>query len=1048
MLLFFCGYPDPAAAQSIQVQRSHSLQTENSSTLSENVLEAPDSITVVAVRVSFQADENRLTSGDGTFGENSLPYLENNNITIDPLPHDRSYFEAHLEFAKNYFAKASDDQLTVEYRVLPDIYQLDNPMEVYSPTGETFSNEQLAYLARDTWEKVEENGGFETADLNPDQTAFIIFHAGVGRDIQLTGTTLDITPQDIPSISLDHNALSTLLDDPSFSGFPINGGTFRISNSLILPRTLSRHGEDITGTEFVLQLSINGLICASIGSYLGLPDLFDTETGDSGIGRFGLMDGESFFSYRGLFPPEPSGWEKKRLGWQDTFILSIQTESEVQLPAASLTNPVSIAQYNLSSDEYFLVENRHRDPMNDGAILTIRRPDGSLAEQSFSNNDETFVNQEQGFEDLLEPGVLVDVDNFDWSLPGGLDIGSDGMARTGDDRFLNGGILIWHIDEAVIRKEIENQRVNANPERRGIDLEEADGAQDIGRAVSETFSNQARGWTFDFWWNGNDARVITLQDDTLTLYENRFSFDTRPSNHSNTGAKSYFEFFEFSDNRPIATFRVRPISGDLLTPVSLPEELVPGGNTYIDQDETYRSHYPPELSVYVSQSDSFLIIPTRSSVYALSLNTENSSYFNFNQPEPQQPYLGNQLIFANTPDETPGINLNAWNWNGTEWQNSWQAAAPANLGFLSSIDDDTLHIDFTTGRLLIENGMELPDLSAPQQSSVPASGKTSILEPGNITITDSNFSQSVDTQVPRIYSGLLQPEPGRDAFYLFTNTFFQIIDIESNDPVQTIAESSFLGWPALVDFDADQRTDILYIDRETGQLAGKHISGAFMEFFPISPPGGTRFTGTPLIADIDGDESQDVLVVAQDSISMTIHAFDRQGKSKENFPLFVGSVENADAQPIHPIIHNQTLFAVSQTGDLKAWKFPNMQNVLWDSRYGNEPYNKITGRISGSETPLLPTELLVPEETYNWPNPASDITNIRYQIREAGTVEIKIITPSGRIVFDETFEASGGTPEEQQITTSGWGNGIYFAMITATAGGQQERKLIKIAIIH
>jgi M6 family metalloprotease-like protein len=57
------------------------------------------------------------------------------------------------------------------------------------------------------------------------------------------------------------------------------------------------------------------LLASTVASYLGLPDLFDTNTGMSAIGRFGLMDGQSIFAYNGAFPPELSPWEKIRLGW-------------------------------------------------------------------------------------------------------------------------------------------------------------------------------------------------------------------------------------------------------------------------------------------------------------------------------------------------------------------------------------------------------------------------------------------------------------------------------------------------------------------------------------------------------------------------------------------------------------------------------------------------------------------------------------------------------------------------------------------------------------
>src|SRR5690554_5749981 len=109
MLFIFLG---TGMAQQITVQRSHSI-AEHSGLL--QTVQATGTLDVIAIMVEFQPDSNRLTSGTGIFGEGGLPYLENNPPVIDPLPHDQSYFEAHLEFAKNYYENASNGQLTINY---------------------------------------------------------------------------------------------------------------------------------------------------------------------------------------------------------------------------------------------------------------------------------------------------------------------------------------------------------------------------------------------------------------------------------------------------------------------------------------------------------------------------------------------------------------------------------------------------------------------------------------------------------------------------------------------------------------------------------------------------------------------------------------------------------------------------------------------------------------------------------------------------------------------------------------------------------------------
>ena len=308
-MLFLFGQAN-SVAQQVVVKPSHALSlVQNSSEISS----ATGTLNIVAIMVEFQPDTNRLTSGTGVFGSDGmegLPYLiREENTHIDPLPHNKNYFEAHLEFAKNYFETSSDGKLSINYEVLPNVYALDNPLEEYSPIGETFTTEKLALFLQDVWKKVDEEGNFDPNIYDPINTAFVVFHAGVGRDVELTGTSLDITPFDIPSIYMREADLERWLGK-DFDGFEIKNGSFTVKNSMIIPRTQSRRGEDIQENEIVFPLSINGLLCASIGSHLGLPDLFNTETGEPAIGRFGLMDGAGFFAYNGLLPPEPSAWEK------------------------------------------------------------------------------------------------------------------------------------------------------------------------------------------------------------------------------------------------------------------------------------------------------------------------------------------------------------------------------------------------------------------------------------------------------------------------------------------------------------------------------------------------------------------------------------------------------------------------------------------------------------------------------------------------------------------------------------------------------------------
>lgn len=81
---------------------------------------------VVALRVEFQPDTTRFSTGDGTFAGDLYEGLA---PLIDPLPHDAAYFEAHLAFLEDYVARVSDGQTVVRTHLIPDVVRLPRPID-------------------------------------------------------------------------------------------------------------------------------------------------------------------------------------------------------------------------------------------------------------------------------------------------------------------------------------------------------------------------------------------------------------------------------------------------------------------------------------------------------------------------------------------------------------------------------------------------------------------------------------------------------------------------------------------------------------------------------------------------------------------------------------------------------------------------------------------------------------------------------------------------------------------------------------------------------
>jgi len=1003
---------------------------------------------VVGVMVEFQPDDNRFTSGNGTFEPGSIPYLDNPGTTIDALPHNRPYFEAHLQFSKNYFNRMSDGALDIEYYVLPDILRLDQEMAHYSPVGEDPDLSQLSELTRDVWESVAEMD-IQIPSVQPgDNIAFVIFHAGVGRDIELSGTTLDRTPQDIPSVYLSRQTLSSMLDDGSFSGFPVQNGDILVTNSLIIPRTLSRSGEDITGNRFVLPLSINGMLTAQLGSHLGLPDLFNTETGESGIGRFGLMDGAGIFAYNGLFPPEMSAWEKYYLGWSEPFTIPSDEENVVSLPAVSQQRINSLAKIELSSTEYYLLENRHRDPEGEGVTLTIQKPDGSIVEQTFTNNNTDFTNQESGFDELLEPGVVIDVSNFDFSLPGGLD--EEG------NRELNGGILIWHIDESIIQSRFnQNVGVNSIPNQKGVKLIEADGAQDIGRPVSVgLFQNDSNGSPFDFWWSGNNATVIT-QTGNITLYQNRFGPDTTPVNQSNSGAIAPFELFNFSGNLPNASFSVRPVEpySDLYqlkinrSDLDI-ETFTPGSNNYW-------TSYPLSLFSIEQDGEQLLIIPGNNGIQKLSAEAQELSNALMDLGSYQQPvYNSNSELLYTAPNPLtvqefmPLLSIDPVQ---SELEVTGQFTVPVNRGNLSITESNIIDLDGSENRFDIEGEIVQQTQNRVIFRTEISDGYSAELTPQNVIINfpggSSEFSTFTDNDYQKAFLSIIENENESPFFLFVEGNSLKLFSAEDQySEAYPLYSSSSINRPAIADLTNTGNPDFLFIDNEMNELVGLNRNGALLDYFPIRPPEGVIFNGTPLVSDLNGDGALNILVPGLSESALNLYAYAPNGNPLEGFPLLVGGIQNSTDKIISPLMFDQYIAAVSPAGDLKVWEFPEMTDIRWASIYGNAPNNKSSGFIRNSQQQSPDFVLLNKTETYNWPNPAQNQTNIRFQTNGPAEVKIRVSTLSGRTIYSRTLQSRGSAAEEISVDTSSWASGGYIALITAEKDGRKESKLVQIAI--
>ena len=483
---------------------------------------------VCALMVEFQVDSTESTTGDGTFLQ-SIEGIDCDLYHIDAPPHNNSYFHSQLKATNNYFRSSSYGKFgldMVSSSIMPlnnSTYTLPNEMSYYYPYNQdSLAEVRLVELYEQSLRVAYaiDEIDFSNYDL------VLVFHAGIGQDFSLP--FLDPTPEDIPSTFIDSEMIELAT---GASGIAI--GNTVVSKGIILPESQNHLNFDISSSMFAgepdpcdYQFGLNGTLSLMIGFAIGLPPLWDIENGKSRIGVFGLMD-QGSNNGRGLIPSPPDPWSRVYAGWETPNTIS--SSSQVSLPKRSENNLIKV---DINEFEYFMIENRNNHFKPGISIDSIR-----YKMYQDTNNYPSFI---KSLVDSIEiekdeNGVLVKLPNYDLGLPAS-------------------GLLIWHIDERVISTGINSYEINKDLNRLGVDLEESDGAQDIGFDSFFMFDDPSAGYFGDMWFAENQEyyRANPQNEGLLPV----FNSQTYPNTNSNDGSNSYFSFENISSAKDTISFSV------------------------------------------------------------------------------------------------------------------------------------------------------------------------------------------------------------------------------------------------------------------------------------------------------------------------------------------------------------------------------------------------------------------------------------------------------------------------------------------------------------
>ncbi|MCI0329389.1 MAG: T9SS type A sorting domain-containing protein [candidate division Zixibacteria bacterium] len=438
----------------------------------------PETLKILALRVEFQQEvpDDPTTTGLGVFDRRTqTEFLAQEGHLVDPAPHTKKYFESHLQALDRFYQAVSNGKLKLIGEVWPPTdaaaYQLPVTQAYYGSGGPYADSGVIVQISRFFKDAI------QLADVVSPEIHFknyqsiVLFHAGSSRQDDIFFNS----PNDF------------------FTGFLFLGdsvlvdtGQSVVREGLVVPESPSQDNRIV---------GLNATLAHEFGHQLGLVDIYNTQTLVTQVGDFSMMDNngadvavELDFRPEGgrivlassLLPVYPDAWSRAFLGFLDTVVVTRGPANPSLFAAELQRSGTEVVKVPISEQEYFLLESR--------AVELDASPPALKIDST------TYV--------VLGPGRQVTIDSsvftfeYDLLLPGS-------------------GILIWHVDEAVallpgcadeqgnLFSNYSCNTVNVYPERRFLELKEADGFVDFGgNYYTGTF-----GFAEDMYWAPNNTAL-------------------------------------------------------------------------------------------------------------------------------------------------------------------------------------------------------------------------------------------------------------------------------------------------------------------------------------------------------------------------------------------------------------------------------------------------------------------------------------------------------------------------------------------------------------
>ena len=1011
-----------------------------------------------AVRVQFQYEQtdHDSTTGRGQFDmRDYLTFYTEERHGVDPAPHNREYFEKHLEALNNYYSFVSDGNLQIEGTVFPlksdSVYTLDKSMSYYGSQEPAYGLGEFFHDAL-TLADQDDDIDWKTYDV------FVIFHAGSDRQNDLG---FPPTPHDF------------------FTGFIILGEGVEVAHDsvlimegMIMPETVSQDNR---------ANALNAVMAHEFGHQLGLVDLYDSRTFTTFVGDFSLMDNNGFgtgvdlnfdrtHAILGTIPIYPDAWSRAYLGFDE--VVEIESGLNFAIKAAEQSTPgTKIYKVPISENEYYLIENRQADfDQYPGANLKADLDDSNgripthviLGPAPGEGFDTTQVAPVTGEYDFLIPGSGLVIWHVDESIAW-LDYDHDGINnfRDNDLQWYNFSNDTYHWDNVPFLRLMEadgiidfggNYYTNYG---RQEDLFQSSGNNHFGPSTNPSTRANSGGYT------GIDISDITGSD-TLMYFDLAQELHTPGWPHHTDSAVFAPVLYDINGDgseeifisgrtnllgfKADGDFIIQPQVGSEI--ISIRNAVPPGPLNQQYHLDTLRAltyigsgtiSTPPTVFDLDGDNIAELVFGTSQGdvIFLKVTDQDHDGFADFvNYRDLTSFPITGSIVVTEADNTSPGYEVVVGSSNGGVYILSADGATlNQTIGF-NEVMQFSIASDFSYAYVLDRNGEEgdydyfIHDLNNPAKFML-FSNEITGFSAGIIDTSGEVWLSAVSAD-----GRLFTFASGSDRF----GEYFENNPVDLNTPIV----SKPVLFPSL---SGTERSQLCFSG--DNKLYVMNSNGTSVSEFPQKVDFHNKveqIPAPPIMADVTADGIPEFLVGTSTG---EIFMLKSDGTLLTKSPLAApGAISTSLAFAYNTVQRSIEgyLYTVTDDGLIYSFTLPSSRiasaNYYTQADGGSHHRNFQESLLSaqGQEGSLLAS-------CYNYPNPASEQTYIRFEPSVDVNANIRIYDLSGRLVYEDDMEAVGGMANEYMWELNNYPSGVYYCRLEVNGSAGSDVKFWNIAVV-